>query len=807
MGQGMRSSSVDRNLILQAIALIGVGVVLVGLLLGVMRLQTSLQFWLHAHHRWVQAETQMADALEVYASTGDEAFLRRAERAMQIPLGARAARLAAERDPIDRAGVRQGLVQVGIDERDIDDMAWVYFEMGRWPYIRDAIEVWLRVDSDIDRLAAIGQAIKQDVDAKRLTPVRIAAHRAAIAQIRQRVDQYTWEFSNELIAGLRALRLAMIVISLLLFIAFVVLFLYILRRFISRIRSSESWLRASFEQANVGMLQLAPDGGIRYANAAAARILGMDTEACIGNKLQDFVVYRDQPRFLRAMQEESADHPKEDNDQYLLLAADGRQQVVRASMTVVAADDHIGPSGMRFAMIEDVTEAHAMRAELARQARYDDLTGLLNRSELLRRIGIALHELKEGRIEHFSVCLIDLDHFRHINESVGLRVGDRILQVIAHRLHDAMGQDGRAGRLGGDQFVMMLPNMDSGDAMAFAARVAEALSQPDKELADSTMTPTNSIGVVSVDRLYTSASEVLAAAAAACERAKQAGRNRVRLLMRDEEAGDPRRSPAEWATEIRTAMGSGRLELQAQRIDPCQGDDPSLQVEVLIRLRDGEGKLVMPDLFLPVAEMYGLSMAIDQRVLSMSLEAIRGYQAAGGKTMMFYINLSASSVGDPDFAVRVRQQLDEAPELAGMLCFEITESGVMANLEQATAFMDMVHQRGCQVALDDFGTGQSSFSQLRVLPVDIVKIDGSFVRDMARDASSEVLIRSICEMSHVLGKRTVVEWVESEEDIERVRVLGADYMQGFGLHPPEALEGFLQAAIGRQRMAAARSVI
>ena len=247
-------------------------------------------------------------------------------------------------------------------------------------------------------------------------------------------------------------------------------------------------------------------------------------------------------------------------------------------------------------------------------------------------------------------------------------------------------------------------------------------------------------------------------------------------------------------------MGSGRLELQAQRIDPCQGDDPSLQVEVLIRLRDGEGKLVMPDLFLPVAEMYGLSMAIDQRVLSMSLEAIRGYQAAGGKTMMFYINLSASSVGDPDFAVRVRQQLDEAPELAGMLCFEITESGVMANLEQATAFMDMVHQRGCQVALDDFGTGQSSFSQLRVLPVDIVKIDGSFVRDMARDASSEVLIRSICEMSHVLGKRTVVEWVESEEDIERVRVLGADYMQGFGLHPPEALEGFLQAAIGRQRM-------
>lgn len=794
----MRSSSLDRNLILQAIALICVGLLLVGLLLGVLRLQTSLQFWLYGHHRWVQAETQMADALEVYASTGDERFLHRAQRAMQVPMGARAARLAADRVPIDREGVRRGLIQVGMDPRDIDDMAWVYFEMGGWPYIRDAIDVWLRVDADIDQLAAVGLAIKADADAGRLTPSRIAAHRDAISKIRQRVDRYTWEFANVLIDGLRILRTAMVVISLLLFTAFVALFAYILRRFISRIRRSESWLRASFEQANVGMLQLAQGGDIRYANAAASRILGMDTEACIGNRLQDFIIYRDQPRFLRAMQGEEVDEPMEDSDQYLLLSANGNQQIVRASMTEVVEDGTSDPVIMRFAMIEDVTEAHAMRAELARQARFDDLTGLLNRGELLRRIGHALHELKEGRIKHLSVCLIDLDHFRHINESVGLRVGDRILQVIAHRLHDAMGRAGYAGRLGSDQFVMVLPGMDSGDAMAFAARVAEALSQPDQELADSAMTPTNSIGVVLVDRLYTSASEVLAAATAACERAKQAGRNRVRLLLRDEEAADAGRSPAEWATEIRTAMSENRFELQVQRIVPCHPDDQSQQVEVLTRMRDSEGHLISPDHFLPIAEMYGLSMTIDQQVLSTTLEAIGEYQAAGGKPTVFYVNLSVGSVSDQDFSDYARRLLEEASELAPMLCFEITESGVMANLGQATAFMDMVRQRGCKVALDDFGTGQSSFSQLRVLPVDIVKIDGSFVRDMDRDASSEVLIRSICEMSHVLGKRTVVEWVERPGDVERVRALGADYMQGFGLHQPEPLAAFLQAALGGQ---------
>lgn len=787
----MRGSSYDRKLTLQAVALIGGGVLLVALLLGALKLQTSMQLWLYAHHRWVQAETQMADALEAYASTGDPRFLQRAEQALRVPMGARAARLAADRQPADMEGIRTGLREVGIDERDIDGMAWVYLRMRAWSHVRDAVSVWLRVEPDVDKLAGIGRAIKADVDAQALTPARASGYRNAILETQRRVDKSYVDFSGALISGLRVLRFTLVAISVLLFVAFVVLFLYVLRRFISRIRSSEGWLRASFEQVNVGMLQLANDGRILYANTAASRILGLGSTGCLDQKLQDFIVYRDQSRFNRAMRGSEEREGLDDSDQYLLLTADGRQQVVRASMTKVSEEATHGGGGMRFAMIEDVTEAHAMRAELARQARYDDLTGLYNRGELLRRIGHALHELKEDRIQHLSVCLIDLDRFRHINESVGLRVADRILQVIAHRLHDAMGRNGVAGRLGGDQFLMVLPNMDSGDAMTFSARVAEALSQPDKELADSAMTPTNSIGVVAVDRLYTSASEVLAAAGVACERAKQAGRNRVRLLMRDEEAGDESRSPADWAAEIRGAMGNGRLELQAQRIEPCVPDGEPPRFEVLLRMRDADNQLVTPDHFLPVAEMYGLAMEIDRQVLSMAIEAIRGYQEADGEPMKFFINLSASSVGEPDFATYVGKLLDNHPRLTAMLCFEITETGVMANLQQATAFMDMVRERGCMVALDDFGTGQSSFSQLRVLPVDIVKIDGSFVRDLDMDATSEVLIRSICEMSHVLGKRTVVEWVERREDAARISSLGADYMQGFGLHRPQPLTELL----------------
>lgn len=782
----------DRNLMLQAVAIIAAAIFLVGLLLGLLRLQASLQYWVQAHYHWVRAETRMADALEMYASLGDERFLKRAEEAMQVALGAREVRHAARQNPPDRNAIRRGMLQVGMHDRDSNDIVWSYLQMQNWPWITGAVDIWVSADVEIDRLAQLGREIKADADAGRLTSQRTIEYRDRINQIRTSLDRHTAAFSNALMSGQRILRHALMATALLLLVAFALLFIYMLRRFISRIRQSESWLRASFEQVNVGMLQLAADGSIRHANPAAARLIGVDEVGCLQHKLQDFVAERDQPRLVTAIAGDALASPSgEADDQFLLMSADGRQLVVRVSITEVANSETALDKRMHFAMIEDVSDAHEMRAELARQARYDELTGLINRRELLSRIGHALHQLKASRIAHLSVCLIDLDRFRFINESVGLRVGDRILQVIANRLQDAMGDVGQAGRLGGDQFVMLLPGMDSGDAMAFAARVSEALAEPDLALPDVTMTPTSSVGVVSVDRMYTSASEILSAAGAACERAKQAGRNRVRLLVREEEPADIGPSPAEWATEIRAALASKRLELRAQRIESCRAGDNTRHAELLLRMRDSEGRLVEPASFLPVAEMYGLTMDIDKRVLAMAMQAIGAFHADGGEPMLFYINLSSSSVGDPDFTLYVRHLLDDTPELAPMLCFEITESGMMANLQQATVLMDMLRQRGCKVALDDFGTGQSSFSQLRVLPVDIVKIDGSFMRDLDRDVSSEVLIRSICQMSHVLGKSTVVEWVERREDAKRICALGADYMQGFGLHRPEPLADFL----------------
>lgn len=787
----LHSADRDRLLSLQIAALLGVGILMVGLMLAALSLHNRVQAWLLANQRWMQAQYTMIDALDVYALTGDAYFLQRAQTAEKIPLAARRARLAAEQRPVDMREVHAGLRGMGMDEADVDGMARLYIDMGRWPWVRDAIAIWLRMEPDIDQLDALAKAMAAEHAQGTMTTTRAASYRRQIAQVRARVDGNAWNFSGVLVDGLRALRTALVAAIALLVGALVLLSVLVLRKVATRIRRSEGWLNAAFEQANVGMLQLDAGGRIRQANPAAGRILGLGSESCGGRRLQDFIVAEEQDRFERRMRAGRGAGGGDDSDTFMLEGADGRHQMVRVSLGEADASAAFAPADRFFAMIEDVTEAHAMRAELTQRARYDSLTGLFNRGELQLRISAALHDLREGRIAHLSVCMVDLDLFRHINQSAGQLIGDRILQVVAHRLHDASAVVGQVGRLGSDQFVVVLPGMDVGRAMEFAGRVVEAVARPDRELADSTLTPTASVGVVAVDLRHANASEVLADAATACEQAKQAGRNRVRLLALKEKADDGQRSATDWAREIRAALAEGRMELHAQRIDACHPGVDGVQAELLLRLRDREGRISTPAAFMHVVEMFGLGVALDRHVLQLAAKAIHAHREAGGTPLVFFVNISAGSPGEPGFAAFVRQLLDDDPGLADMLCLEITETGVMANLQEATAFMDMVRQRGCRVALDDFGTGHSSLAHLRALPVDIVKLDGSFVRDIDRDATSEVLVRSICDMSRVLGKRTVVEWVERGSDGRRVSALGADYMQGFGLHRPEPLDAFL----------------
>lgn len=473
-------------------------------------------------------------------------------------------------------------------------------------------------------------------------------------------------------------------------------------------------------------------------------------------------------------------------------------------LSAINTDEDRGQHRENLLLLDDISEAHALRQELDFRARHDGLTGLINRGEIERQLAQLLQQQTDMPRQALSVCMLDIDRFRYINDSAGLHMADRLLRAVAHGLHGLIDAPGVVGRMGGDQFLILLPGVEAGAAMTLAGRMGECVDAASRELGDGKLLVTCSIGVLAVDPDCLSPDEVLAAADQVCEEAKQAGRNRVRLLVQESNTLEQRRGLAELAATVSRAIEQDGFRLYAQRLDPCvsevQGEASPLQFEILLRMVDATGNLLMPGQFLAAAELYGLSEQIDRKVLAMVLAELDRCvsECAPQDKIRCFINVMPSSMAKHEFAMQVGALLATYPHLAESICIEITESGAMSNIEQATHFINVLREQGCSVALDDFGVGHSSFGHLEVLPCDIVKIDGGFTRDLEHDATSEVLIRSITEMSHVLGKQVVVEWVENERIIERVCALGVDFMQGFGVHRPEPLEDFLAREMGRR---------
>jgi len=251
----------------------------------------------------------------------------------------------------------------------------------------------------------------------------------------------------------------------------------------------------------------------------------------------------------------------------------------------------------------------------------------------------------------------------------------------------------------------------------------------------------------------------------------------------------------EWVSEIRHALRDDRLVLYAQRIEPVRGPE-GLQYEILVRLRDADGKVHGPGAFLPAAERYGQALAIDRRVISLMFEHMAANPQHVQMLELCHVNLSGQSIADPDFHAYVIDLLDRSPLPASKLCFEITETAVIGNLERARSFINEVRARGCMIALDDFGSGLSSFAYLKNLNIDILKIDGVFVINMADDDVDHALVSSICEVGRALGKRTIAEWVETEQVFALLGEVGVEYVQGYAIHTPCPLEELIRMTCG-----------
>lgn len=424
-------------------------------------------------------------------------------------------------------------------------------------------------------------------------------------------------------------------------------------------------------------------------------------------------------------------------------------------------------------------------------AYHDALTGLANRHEFENRLKHALHTAEIDNYSHILIYL-DLDQFKIINDTCGHHAGDELLRQLSVLLRDAIREGDCLSRLGGDEFGVLLENCSLDRAEFIANKILQMIRDFRFSWESNTFTVGGSMGMVIIDSHSQNASEVLRNADIACYMAKDKGRSRYHVYREDDQELALRHGEMVWVSKIQDALQGNRFELHKQCIVPVNATDPDVnRCEFLIRLRDKDGELIYPGAFLPAAERYNLMPSIDRwviRAVFSYLASELGEQSGETNNHQFFINLSGASLSDKNFFEYIKQQLAYYCLYPGMICFEITETVAITNLQDAVGFIKGIRAEGCKIALDDFGSGLSSFSYLKAIPADYLKIDGNFVRDITHDRMDKAIVESICQIARVAGLKTIAEFVEDEAILQIIREIGVDYAQGFGIHRPTPVD-------------------
>lgn len=445
----------------------------------------------------------------------------------------------------------------------------------------------------------------------------------------------------------------------------------------------------------------------------------------------------------------------------------------------------------------------AFVARLSWQASHDALTGLVNRREFETRLANALDGLSVRPGEH-GLMFIDLDQFKVVNDTSGHAAGDQLLKQTSALLQENLRPGDLLARLGGDEFGVLLQNCDANSAIGMAERLRLVVQELRFVWNECAFSISASIGLVHVAQAN-AMEATLRAADMACYMAKEKGRNRVQVYLPSDSELVQRVGEMAWVQRIRNGLDEQRFCLFAQEIRSLARDEPDrLRIELLLRLRDEDGELVQPGSFMPAAERYGLMPLIDRWVVQNALALLAGRLNAAEPTRLTScaINLSGSTFGDDEFVEFVRRQFEIHSVPPGMICFEITETSAIANLPSAKRFIQALKKLGCRFSLDDFGTGMSSFSYLKHLPVDLIKIDGSFVTEMLNSRIDRAMVEMIVHVAKVMGKRTIAEFVETDEILAGLREIGVDYAQGYAIGMPALFEDMYPLPAAAQREAA-----
>lgn len=473
----------------------------------------------------------------------------------------------------------------------------------------------------------------------------------------------------------------------------------------------------------------------------------------------------------------------------LLIARDGTEYPIEDSAAPIRAcnGEIIGV----VLVFHDVTQSRCLARQLAWQANHDSLSGLFNRSAFERQLNDAIIGAKSQNERH-ALCYLDLDQFKVVNDTCGHAAGDDLLRRVTKLLQERVRLTDTLARLGGDEFGLLLHQC----SLAQAELVAESLRQLIQDFLfawqDKVFTIGISIGLVQVDANSENLNSVLSAADLACYAAKRKGRNCIYVYQANDQELERQRTERQWVSRIEQALREDRFSLYSQKIVSLNREPEVQHYEVLLRLVDETGALVPPTAFIPAAERYQLMSEVDRWVIRNFFARyhadIQQGRSLGSSLQanLYTINLSGGSLNH-NFLEYIQKKLLEYQVSPQILCFEITETAAIANLELASQFIGALKNLGCQFAFDDFGSGMSSLTYLKNLPVDYLKIDGSFVKDMDHDKMDYAMVECFNHLSHYMGIQTIAEWVENETVLEILRRMGVDYAQGYYIERPTPL--------------------
>ena len=471
----------------------------------------------------------------------------------------------------------------------------------------------------------------------------------------------------------------------------------------------------------------------------------------------------------------------------ILVSRSGKEFAIEDSAAPITTDQ--GETLGVVLVFKDASEARKLSRQISYQATHDALTGLINRAELERRLERVLETARAESTQN-AFCYLDLDQFKLVNDTCGHVAGDELLRQLGKFLQKHIRKRDTLARLGGDEFGLLMEHCSLEEAQTVTEVMLNVLADFTFPWEEHRFKIGVSIGLVSVDRQSKSMGDILSAADSACYMAKEQGRNRIHIHQVDDVELAKRHGEMQWAVRLPRALEENRFLLYFQEIMPVQNSttDKAGHYELLLRMKDETGNLIMPGAFLPAAERYNLSDKIDRWVINQAFLWLQKHPAHLAELNFCSINLSGLSLSNKTFLPFVTEKLEESGIPPGKICFEITETVAIANLGSAISFIKGLREMGCRFALDDFGSGLSSFAYLKNLPVDFLKIDGLFVKDILDDPMDLAMVKSINEIGHVMEKQTIAEFVENDAILEKLREIGVDFVQGYGIGRPRPID-------------------